>query len=200
MLSPERCHLLVIDLQERLLPVMADGPFICSSCRFLMDVAGLLGVPVVLSEQYPRGLGPTVPLIAEHSVAPPPFEKLRFSAADGFCQATSSAGVGLTDGSWTGIDRDQVLVCGIETHVCVQQTCLQLIERGFQVFVAADAVSSRWKSDHELALQRLRDSGVVVTSAEAAAFEFCATAENQQFKQLSHLVRTRDQQRRDAKL
>ncbi|MCA9061676.1 MAG: isochorismatase family protein [Planctomycetaceae bacterium] len=195
MLSASRCHLLVIDLQERLLPVIHEGDAVCSSSRFLMDAMQLLDVPTILSEQYPRGLGMTVELIREHPAISGQFEKLRFSAAEGFCENTGTSGAGLEDGSWTGTERDQVLICGIETHVCVLQTALELAGRGFEIFLAADAVGSRHPRDHDVALQRMRDSGITLTTAESAVFEMCGAAGTDTFRQLSQLVKSRAAQR-----
>lgn len=181
-MSAARSVLLVVDLQERLLPVIAEKTIVADSVMFLMDVAQLLNVPVIVSEQYPRGLGPTVAPLSAHPAVTARFEKLKFSAAEGLAANLPPASAG----------RDQIVICGIETHVCVLQTALDLqAER--QVFVIADAVGSRRRSDHATALQRLRDSGCTVATAESAAFEWCEAAGTDVFRAISRLVRDRSQ-------
>ncbi|MCA9050264.1 MAG: isochorismatase family protein [Planctomycetaceae bacterium] len=177
----ERSQLLVIDVQEKLLPVIHGSETLTQSIRFLLDCAMLLDVPVVVSEQYPNGLGPTVEALQTHQSlnSARRFDKLKFSAADGFCTVADD-------------DRDQVLVVGIEAHICVLQTTLDLIARGFRVFVAADAVSSRRELDCRQALNRVRDAGGIVGSAEGFVFEWCETAGTDIFRELSRIVRRRD--------
>lgn len=170
--------LLVIDLQEKLLPVIHDARSVVTGARFLMDCAGVLSVPVCVSEQYPKGLGATVDEIRGHKVVRATFEKLRFSAAEGLQEFLSD-------------DIEQVILCGIETHVCVLQTAMDLLAQGRRVFVVADAVGSRHPTDHHCALRRLRDSGVNVCTAESVPFEWCAQAGSDEFRQISQLVRTR---------
>ena len=173
--------LAVIDMQERLLPVIEASEQIIRRCRFLLQAARLLAVPVVITEQYPRGLGATVEPL--HSVADDAvvLEKLRFSAAE----------VLQTAGGLQPSVR-QLVLTGIETHICVQQTALDLVAAGWDVVLAADATGSRHPSDKSIAVDRLRMAGVTVSSAEAIAFEWCETAEHPSFRQLSALVRDRE--------
>ncbi|MFV0441945.1 MAG: isochorismatase family protein [Planctomycetaceae bacterium] len=182
MRSPEqlsRAHsrLLIIDMQVRLLASVPQAEEVTTRCGLLVRGAQLLGVPVSVTEQYPRGLGPTVPALID--LLPERVEKLRFSSAASF-EWSQSAGDG---------DRPQVVVAGIETHVCVQQTVLDLLASGFVVAVVADAVASRRERDAATALQRMRDSGAVVTTAESVLFEWCETAAAAEFKALSLLVK-----------
>jgi nicotinamidase-related amidase len=134
-------------------------------------------LPVVASEQYPKGLGPTVPELAERLGAMP--SKFGFSAG-----ACGQIFEGLRE---KGVHK--VLVCGIETHVCVQQTVLDLLADGWRVYVAVDAVGSRFEVDYRTALQRMDSSGATLTTTEAAIFEWCETAAAPEFKQISQLVR-----------
>jgi nicotinamidase-related amidase len=171
--------LLVIDIQEKLLPAICEQDRVVATTRQLIQGAQVLGMPVFVTEQYRRGLGPTVPAIAEtiHEFAP--IEKLTFSAcaAPGLMAALATRGV------------QQVLVCGIEAHVCVCQTALDLLAAGVPTFVAGDATSSRTLANHRYALERLRDAGAVVVSTEMALFELLECAGTEAFKRMLALVR-----------
>lgn len=178
LLSRERTRVLVVDVQEKLVPAISRADIVVSNCDRLIRAAGLLDVQTAVTEQYPKGLGPTVAVLA--SRLPKPIEKIRFSSA---------AAVG-----WTNHEaesRDQIVVCGIETHVCVQQTVLDLLAAGLQVHVVADAVGSRFELDRETALKRMSDEGAVITTTETAIFELCETAESPEFKQISAIIRER---------
>ena len=167
--------LCIVDLQERLLAAMpAAGPVVERAGR-LARGAALLSVPALLVEQYPRGLGRTPAEVADG--LPPPFEKMSFSCCD--CRSFVEA---LPAGASSAV------LCGLETHVCVAQTALDLLERGLDVFVVADAVMSRHAIDHDVALRRLEASGAVVTTSEAVLFEWCRSAEHPQFQAVRRLV------------
>jgi nicotinamidase-related amidase len=174
--------LVIVDVQEKLLPVIHAAESLLSSIRFLMDAAATLEVPVLLTEQYPRGLGSTVPELTAHPAVSDRTEKLRFSAAGEI-------------GEWLGKrpvePPDTVILAGIESHVCVLQSALELTDRGFKVLVVADACGSRFPSDHEIALRALSASGIRLTSAESIAFEWCEIAGTDRFRTLSRLVRER---------
>lgn len=177
LMSAADTALLVIDVQERLVPHIKDSPRVIWNIRRLIDAARILGVRVVGTEQYPKGLGPTVPLLAER-LGPLP-EKLMFSCRECW---------GLFSELWQqGVRR--LLVTGIETHVCVQQTVHDVLAQGWRVYVAADAVGSRYQIDHEMALRRMELAGAVLTTTEAALFEWCVQAGTEQFKQISQLAR-----------
>ena len=136
---------------------------------------------MVASEQYPKGLGATIGPIADAATAAgaPRFEKLTFSfCADQACRNRI-----------TTVARPQVLLVGIESHVCVQQTVLDLLASGFRVYVATDALASRSDSDWRTALQRMDSAGATLTTVEAALFEWCEVAGTAEFKQVSALVR-----------
>jgi nicotinamidase-related amidase len=169
--------LLVVDMQARLLPLIAGHARLVWNVRRLIDGAKILGVSVAATEQYPQGLGPTEPQLAQR-LAPIP-AKLAFSCGE--CGEVFAA---LRDkGIW------KILVCGIETHVCVGQTVHDLLGEGFRVYVAADAVGARGQVDHDIALRRMDSSGATLTTTEAALFEWCGRAGSPEFKQISQLVR-----------
>lgn len=182
----DRSCLLIVDVQEKLLPAIADGDRVLESIVFLLDCASVLNLPVLVSEQYPQGLGPSVPAIAEHQVAAPTFQKLRFSAKGGFEQQTV---VDLQP-------RRQVVIVGIETHICVLQTALEMLAAGYQVFVVEDGTGSRHIPDRSSGLARILKAGGIVCTAESVAFEWCAVAGTEEFRKISRLVRDRDAKRR----
>ncbi len=187
LLPTQSSCLAVIDVQEKLIPAIDQAQAVLRSCRFLLQIAQLLKVPILLTEQYPRGLGRTVPELLEGLPVLPTAEKMRFSAAD----ALESL---LTAPTPPCSQRPtHFVLAGIETHICILQTALELLQRGYQVTVVRDATSSRTITEADLATQRLLSAGVVVTSAESIAFEWCESAEHPQFRALSQLVRSRQQ-------
>ena len=174
------CVLVVVDVQERLCPAMSSFEDALAAMRRALQVAGILGVDTVITEQYPRGLGPTIPAI--HEVVPssvPVLTKTSFSCwgADGFQAALEKRGA-----------KALVLV-GMETHVCVQQTALEAIERGYEVVLLADAVCSRRPQDRECALDLMRVQGVGVTTSEALVFSWLGDAKHPCFKAVSAVVK-----------
>ena len=177
MLSRANSRLLIVDVQEKLLPHIPVAEQLIGNCRRLMQGAQLLGLPISGTEQYPKGLGRTTPELAElHDDWP---EKLRFSSAEVLNWGHAAE---VLD------DRDQVVVAGIEAHVCVQQTVLDLLSHGFRVFVPGDAVASRNKFDWKYAVRRMSESGATVTTTETILFEWCETAAAAEFKEISRLV------------
>jgi nicotinamidase-related amidase len=177
MMSRDDTALVVVDMQEKLLPHISGHKRIAWNVGRLIDGAKVLDVPVLATEQYPQGLGPTVAEIADRLSNIP--SKLRFS-----CGGCPELFEPLPD---LGIYK--LLLAGIEAHVCVQQTVLDLLTHGFQVFVAADAVGSRFDVDLNTALRRMESAGASVTTAEAALFEWCEVAGTPEFRQISALVR-----------
>jgi nicotinamidase-related amidase len=165
----------VIDVQERLLAVMPAADAVVSRCTRLARAAAILGVRTMLTEQYPRGLGATPPELA--AALPPAATKMSFSCCG--CGAFEAA---------LGPEIEAVLLAGLETHVCVAQTALDLLARGLAVFVAVDAVGARHAIDHETALRRLEAAGAILTTTEAAIFEWCGTAEHPRFQDVRRLV------------
>jgi nicotinamidase-related amidase len=175
--------LLVIDVQEKLLPLIPQGAALVRNVAFLIDAATALGMPVHATEQYPRGLGPTVPELAARLPTRP--DKTAFSgcAVPGLVEALHRAA------------RPKVVVAGMETHVCVLQTALDLLALDFRVFIPVDAVAARFAIDHDTALRRLEQAGAVLTTVEGCAFEWVGGSAHPQFKAISKLVQDRMQER-----
>ena len=169
--------LLVVDVQERLAPAIADHQRLVWNVGRLIDGAKALGLPVVATEQYPKGLGPTLGELADR-LGPIP-SKLTFSC--GGCPEIFH--------ELENRDIHNLLVCGMETHVCVGQTVLDLLADGWRVYVAVDAVGSRFEIDHRTALARMDSAGATLTTTEAALFEWCRTAGTAEFKQISRLAK-----------
>lgn len=169
--------LLVIDLQQKLVEPMRYGTLVVANVVRLIEAARLLDVPTWATEQYPKGLGPTVGPVAD--LIPERPEKLVFHCCevDSILEAARQRGT-----------RHLTLV-GIEAHVCVAQTAIELLERGFEVQVPADAVASRSKFDWEFALRRLEAAGATVSTTEAVLFEWTETADHPQFRAISALVK-----------
>jgi nicotinamidase-related amidase len=175
MLDRDRAALVVVDVQEAFRPAVRDFDEVTHGVAALVQGARILGLPVVVTQQYPKGLGQTVPEVAEHLDGIEPVDKVTFSAAaaDGFD----------LDG------RDQALICGIESHVCVSQTAHDLLDRGVEVHVARDAVTSRTDANRELGLHKMEGSGAVLSSVEAALFELLGAAGTDEFKQVQGLIK-----------
>jgi nicotinamidase-related amidase len=174
-LDPERAALVVIDIQEGFRKAVPDFERVAKAIATLVEGAKAIGIPIVISEQYPKGLGETAPEVAEHLPAgTEPLEKLAFSTAQ-------AEGFDL-DG------RDQALVCGIETHVCVNQTVLDLLGGGIEVQVAEDAVGSRFEENKRVGLQKMERAGAVMTSVETALFELLGRAGTDEFKRVQNLI------------
>jgi nicotinamidase-related amidase len=172
--------LLVVDVQEKLLPLIVDAPRLLTNAEFLIDVARLLNMPINVTEQYPQGLGPTAACLAAKLSGPRP-DKKAFSCF---------GAMGLVE-SLDRVNRPWVALTGIETHVCVSQTAFDLLEQGFRVVIPADGVTSRFDIDHRMALERLRTAGAVVTTVEAITFEWVGTAAHPAFREFSKLVQER---------
>jgi nicotinamidase-related amidase len=175
-LDRERTALVVVDVQEAFRKAIPDFDRVAEASATLVEGADALGLRIVVTEQYPKGLGSTVPEVAEHlpdSVRA--VEKVRFSAAE-------------ADGFDLG-GRGQALVCGIEAHVCVNQTVLDLIDDGVEVHVAGDAVGSRTAENRELGLHKAERAGAVLTSVETALFELLGGSDAPEFKQVQELVK-----------
>jgi nicotinamidase-related amidase len=170
--------LVVVDVQEKLMPLIVGHERIAWNIGRLLDGAKILGVPTVATEQYPQGLGHTLPQLATKIEAAIP-EKLLFS-----CGACGDLFTQLAE---RGAHR--LLLCGIEAHVCVQQTAMDLMAAGFRIYLAVDAIGARYDIDRDIALRRMESSGATLTTTEAALFEWCEAAGTPEFKQISQLVR-----------
>lgn len=175
LLERDRTALLVVDVQEGFRPVIDRFDEVARATAIAVQGARALGLPVVVTEQYPKGLGPTVPEVAEHLDGVARIEKTVFAApeAEGFDLG----------------GRDQVLVCGIESHICVHQSAARLLAAGAEVQVVEDAVSSRTPANRELGLRRVEEAGGRRTSVEMALFELLGAAGGDEFKTIQRLIK-----------
>jgi len=179
LLNRDQACLLVVDVQERLAPAVADSAAVIRNAAILMQAAARLGVPVVVSEQYPKGLGPTVAELRGLAPDEARLTKLSFSCAGdpGLRRHLSACG------------RKQLVICGMEAHVCVLQSALGFKCDGYEAYVVADAVSSRAPANCTAALVRLRENGVETVTTEMVVFEWLGQAGTPEFKELSRLIR-----------
>jgi nicotinamidase-related amidase len=178
-LTAPEAALLVIDVQEKLMAKIPGTVALVRNIAFFIDGARLLNVPVAATEQYPKGLGPTVAELAGRLPERP--DKVAFS-----CCAIPS----VLDG-FRNKGRSRIVLAGIESHVCVLNTALDLLDADFRVYIAVDAVASRSAIDHETALGRLEKAGAILTTVETALFEMTGTASHPRFKQISALIQER---------
>jgi nicotinamidase-related amidase len=177
LLERAKSLLLLVDMQERLVPAMANAADVTDRCGILLRAAYELGVPIFASEQYPKGLGATLPALAEFATRR--LEKVEFSAY---------ANPAIRD-ELKCAGQSQLILAGVEAHVCVLQTGLELIEAGYQVFVVADAVASRRAESREVALQRIARAGATLITVEMALFEWLRSASAPEFRSISKLIR-----------
>jgi nicotinamidase-related amidase len=180
-LRPEEALLLVVDVQERLLPAMFEAERLSNRCVLLARTAQRLNIPVVATEQYPEKLGATVAPLAALLDERAPIGKMLFSACTDEVRSQLS--------THRAAGRTSVVLCGLETHVCVMQTALDLLESGFHVFVPQDAVSSRYESDKKVGLERMKSSGAIACSTEMAVFELLRQAGTPDFKALLPFIK-----------
>ena len=179
LLTPDKSLLLIIDIQEKILPVIKDHQIVVENTLKLIKGFKILGIPVLYTEQYPKGLGHTLPEVKNELGSSELFEKMSFSC--GGAQNLFSR--------FKELKKSQVIVCGIEAHVCVQQTVLDLLANDFQVNVAADAVSSRKEMDYNIALQRMQNHGAEITTTESILFELLNVCGTDTFRQISKIVK-----------
>lgn len=177
LMSADDTALVVIDMQCKLLAAIPGAPNIVWNCRRLLEGARAFGLPALGTEQYPAGLGPSVPEVVEHLGVLT--AKREFSCLDSreFRDRLGS------------VNCFKVLVAGIEAHVCVQQTVFDLLAGGYRVYLPVDAVGSRTALDRDVAIRRMENAGCTVTTTEAALFEWCRTSARTEFKLISSLVR-----------
>jgi nicotinamidase-related amidase len=176
-MTPQDTVLLVVDVQEKLMPMIGGAARILWNLRRLLDGAEATGVKALATEQYPQGLGPTVGELAGRLGSIP--SKAAFSCCG--CEPFMA--------SLAESKASKVMVSGIEAHVCVQQTVLDLLANGYRVFVPVDAVGSRYKVDYETGLRRMESAGATLTTTESALFEWCQVSGTPTFKKISALVR-----------
>lgn len=169
----------VVDVQERLLPHIYDGKKILQNCIKLIEGLQILSLPVIVTQQYTKGLGPTDPAIVTQFSEFNYIEKTAFSC---FEEPAFKEEVSI-------LDRKNIIICGIESHVCVLQTCLDLIDGGFRPVIVEDCVASRNPDDKNVAVERMRQEGARITTLESLLFELTRTAGNEMFKSISRLVK-----------
>ncbi len=175
-LEADRCALVVVDIQEKLLPPIFNKETLVKNSQLLIRLAKILSLPILVTTQYSRGLGSTVPEIASLLTDVPAFDKMEFSCfgSDGFrSQLKSLPG-----------NRNTVLLCGMESHICVMQTALGALNEGFLVHVASDAVGSRAEWNWTIGLDRMRAAGAVISSTEMMMYELLRCSGTPQFKEL----------------
>ncbi len=175
LLQAQHSALVVIDMQNRLAPVISNFAEVEQQCGWLIDVAHELNIPVLATEQYPQGLGVTIPSLLNRLKTDQIIEKIHFNA----CEEAEFIAALLDH------QTKQVVLAGTEAHVCVLQTALGLMARGLQVYLVAEAVGSRREADKQLALARFQQAGGVVVSREMVAFEWLNRAGTEQFRQIS---------------
>ena len=178
-LTADDVVLVLVDIQERLAAVMNQRQKVVDNCRRLIALCRMKNLPVILNEQYPRGLGPTISEIKEALETYDPLEKMTFSCCGGDRFSSRLAAV----------NRREIILCGMETHVCVLQTCLDLLEEGYAVHAVSDAVCSRTKDNSDTALELMRDAGAVITCTETVLFQLLERAGTDDFKAISKLVK-----------
>ncbi len=176
----DRSRVVIIDVQDKLIAAIPNGTKLVDHVRWLAEAARLCAVPIHVTEQYPQGFGATVATLQEFASDRP--AKVRFSALEalGWPPALSEP-----EG------RDQIVLAGVEAHVCVLQSAFDLLALGYRVTIAADAVASRREVDQRVAIERLRDAGATVATIESIAFEWMETAADSQFRALSLLAKNR---------
>jgi len=179
MITADDTVLLVIDIQGNLAQLMDDKERLFDNAARLIRGARALGVPIVWAEQNPKGLGDTVPQVADALAGLEPVPKMSFSCCGEPRIMKEIEGAG----------RKNALLAGIETHVCVYQTAMDLLARGYEVYIVADAVSSRASHNKEIALRRLVEEGARLNSVEMALFEMMATAEHEKFREMVKIVK-----------
>jgi nicotinamidase-related amidase len=180
-LDVDQAMVLVVDIQAKLLPLIHKRKRIIAMTQSLLDGAKLFDLPVIATEQYPKGIGATVGEVAE-----------KLTACDAKTVEKSTFSVWGQQAARDAIitaNRQQVLVCGIEAHVCVQQTVLDLLSRDYMVFVLSDAIGSRGKVAYKTAITRMTQAGAFVTTVESALFELCNRCDAEKFKGLLEIVK-----------
>jgi nicotinamidase-related amidase len=179
LLDRRRAALAVIDMQEVFCKIIPDFDEMISRVALMVQACRLLNLPIIVTEQYPKGLGRTVNEIAQHLPdSAPPIEKLSFSA----CGAQEF------DTRLRERHVEQVMLCGIEAHVCVSQTAHDLLQSGYQVHLLSDAVSTRLTRNREVAINKMAEAGAIISSVEMALFELCP-AGTPEFKQMQALAK-----------
>jgi nicotinamidase-related amidase len=179
MLEIKKSSLVIVDVQSKLANLMDNKEPLFANVEILIKTAKALEIPILWCQQNPKGLGPTLPQIAELLDGDEPIDKFSFSCCgdENFVEQLKKSG------------RKQIILCGIETHVCIYQTAMDLLDRDYEVNLVADAVSSRSAENKHIALQRLSAEGAYMSSTEMTIFELLKTAKHPKFKELAKLIR-----------
>jgi nicotinamidase-related amidase len=175
-LQADQCALIVVDIQEKLLPPIFNKDELVKNSQLLLRLANILEMPAVVTTQYVKGLGPTVPEVSSLLSRTQPIDKLQFGCFG--CNEFRSALKALPG------NRNTLLVCGMETHICVMQTVLGALNEGYLVHVAADAVGSRVRSNWQIGMDRMRAAGAVISSTEMIIYELLRSSGTPQFKEM----------------
>ncbi|HDM88874.1 MAG TPA: hydrolase [Candidatus Bathyarchaeota archaeon] len=179
LLSRDETALIIIDVQEKLFERVEDGDRIADSICKLIRFANILGIPIILTEQYPEGLGPTIHRIRELIPNVKPIEKIEFS-----CMASREFRRRISE-----INVKNLVLTGIEAHICVAQTAIEAITSGYKVYVVYDAISSRHRDDKAIAIERMKQHGVYMVTSEMLMYEVLRRAGTPEFKEILKLVR-----------
>jgi len=179
MLDIQNCCLVVVDVQGKLAQLMHGKEILFKNIQILIKTAKILNIPILWCQQCPNVLGPTLPEIEQLLTDIEPIDKSAFS-----CCGDEQFNIKLNESK-----RQQVILCGIETHVCIYQTAADLLTKGFSVDLIADAVSSRTQENKQIAINRMAAEGVNISCTEMALFELLKTAEHPQFKQIAKLIK-----------
>lgn len=179
LLNKAEAVLIIVDIQERLAAVMKERQKVTDNVLHLIEIARLLNIPIILNEQYPKGLGPTVSEIKDALKDISPVEKLTFSCCGqpDFLSKLAST------------KRKKIILCGMETHVCVLQTCTGVLKEGYDVHVVKDAICSRTKDNFKTAIEFMRDAGAVITCTETVLFQLLEKAETEEFKIIAKRIK-----------
>ena len=178
MMTPENTRLIIVDIQERLLPALHENQAFLAACRQFITGANLLGVPHIITEQYPKGLGATVPDIALLTPDAPKFSKTQFSAYT----------AALQQGQPESGQAQNIILIGCETHICMLQTVLDLRQQGYNVFIPQECATSRTAANKANGLQQIQAAGGVVSNIESLLFMLLKDAQHPQFKAISKLI------------
>jgi nicotinamidase-related amidase len=179
MLDIQNCCLVVVDVQGKLARLMHDKESLFKNIEILIKAAKILNIPILWCQQCPQSLGPTIPQIARLLTDIEPINKASFSCC----------GCDQFNDKLNELNRKGILLCGIETHVCIYQTAADLLSKGFSVEVIADAVSSRTPENKQIAIDRLAAEGVNISTTEMALFELLKTADHPHFKEIAKLIK-----------
>ncbi|MCG6552903.1 MAG: hydrolase [Candidatus Magnetominusculus sp. LBB02] len=179
MLTAVNSAIVIVDIQERLAAAMPDRDKVTANALHMIELAKLMSIPIIVTEQYPKGLGPTVSEIKDSLPVYEPIEKTFFSAC---------AEAGFNE-ILRRFAKKQVVLCGIETHICVLQTCLDLIVEGYEVHAVSDCTSSRTQENKAVGLGQMQQTGAVITSTETVIFQLLARAGTDEFKIMSNRIK-----------